>query len=123
MARTPRTEPYNAPLPAQYAPKRIERQGGVTIPMVRRYPQVKGGVCEYCGILDKHVPSEFQYRMCPHYRGMTLECSYCPQDKEQEQVVGHAILNVYDHPNNPNELIVVCNSYECTRRHQQRFKV
>lgn len=130
MSKTPRMEPEPAPIPtpAPYiAPqptmprqKRIERQGDQTVPMVRRHPSVTGGVCEFCGILDKNTPSEYQYRLCPHYRGMSLRCTYCPPSKDPDQVVYHAKLNIYDHPTS-GDLVVVCNSYDCTSKHQKRF--
>lgn len=129
--KTPTTESIPAPQPEPMQvpqwnpaprPKRIERQGDLTEPIVAKWPKVIGGVCEFCGILDKNVPSEFQYKLCPHYRGMDLRCSYCPAGKDPNEVVYHAKLNVYGHPNDPDQLIVVCNSYDCTRKHQQRFR-
>jgi hypothetical protein len=135
--KTPTTESQPAPQPAPVAqpapqpmpqwqpiprPKTIERQGDLTEPIVARYPRVIGGVCEFCGTLDKNVPAEFQYKLCPHYRGMDLRCSYCPAGKDSSEVVSHAKLNIYGKPGSPDELIVVCNSYDCTRKHQQRFR-
>lgn len=101
--------------------KRIERQGFSTEPYTRRYPEVRGGICEYCGVVDKNVASEHQYKLCEHFRGMQLACSYCANEKDPNDVIYHSKMNIYDHPTDPNSLVVVCDSYECTRRHQQRF--
>jgi hypothetical protein len=102
----------------------IERQGSRTEPVTRRYPEVRGGVCEFCGILDHNVPSEFQYKLCPHFRNIgTLRCSYCDETKDSNDVVGHSVLRVAGHPDNPDKLIVWCDSYNCSRAHEARFKV
>jgi hypothetical protein len=104
--------------------KTIERQGSRTEPITARYPQVRGGICEFCGVMDRNQPSEQQYKLCPHFRNIgQLRCSYCPDTKEPDDVIGHAVLNVAGHPDNPNKLIVWCDSYNCSRAHEARFKV
>lgn len=110
---------YTPPQPRQM---RIERQGALSEPYVRHYPEVRGGVCDFCGILDPNVPSQFQYKLCQHYRGMQLMCSYCPSSKDQNDVIYKSRLLVMDSPDRPGELIVVCDNYECERAHQQRFR-
>ena len=135
------TEPFNAPVtevvvepvavsaPAptpqwQPRPKTIERQGGRTEPHTRRLPQIRGGICEWCGVLDKNVPSQFQYQLCPHFRGLgEMQCSYCDEAKNPTDVIIHSILNVAEHPDNPDKLVVWCNSYECSGKHIARFRV
>lgn len=125
----PATEREPAPATPQpgYAPPaprqmRVERQGSLSEPYTRRFPEVRGGICEWCGVLDKNVPSQFQYKLCPHFRGMQLRCSYCPENKDPDDVVYHSDLKVAEHPDNPNTLIVWCSSYECSRAHETRFK-
>lgn len=103
--------------------KTLERQGSATAAYSIRYPQVRGGVCEYCGVLDPNQPSHYQYKICPHYRGMQLRCTYCPETKDADDVIGHAVLNVAEHPDNPDKLVVWCDSYECSKKHEERFKV
>lgn len=103
--------------------KTVERQGDVSAPQVHFYPQVRGGICEYCGVIDPHQPSQYQYKLCPHYRGMQLRCTYCPASKDADDVIYHADLNVAEHPNDPNRLVVWCNSYECSKKHTERFQV
>jgi hypothetical protein len=113
--------------PSDGAPKspvsmHVERRGVSSEPYVRRFPQVRAGTCEFCGVIDPYQPAQFQYKLCPHYRGKDLWCTYCDQSKNPEEVVGKSILNIAESPNNPNELIVWCDSYECSRAHNTRFK-
>ena len=135
MKKTPGTEPFNAPadVSAPYvepyvAPqprqKTLERRGMRTEPYTRRLPQIRGGICEFCGVLDRNVPSQLQYQLCPHFRGIgEMQCSYCDEAKNPVDVVLHSVLNIAEHPTNPDQLVVWCNSYECSRRHEARFKV
>lgn len=129
VAVLPETPPVVVPEPVVYAPSasqprqmRVERQGARSEAYSRRFPQVRGGICEFCGVLDKNVPSQFQYKLCPHYRGMQLACSYCPGTKDPDEVVYHANMNVAEHPDNPSTLVVWCDSYECSKAHIERFQ-
>jgi hypothetical protein len=108
--------------------KTLERQGGTNAQYSIRYPQIRGGVCEHCGVLDGNLPSEAQYKLCPHYRGMQMRCAYCPDEfeiggKPVDEVIKHSVINVADHPDNPDKLVVWCDSYECSKKHLARFKV
>ena len=137
MKKTLGTEPSNAPVevevevvaPPVFTPppprqKVIERQGGHTEPYTRRLPQIRGGVCEFCGILDRNVPSQYQYQLCPHFRGLgEMRCSYCDEAKNPTDVISHSILNIAEHPDNPDKLVVWCNSYVCSGKHIARFRV
>lgn len=131
METTPLTEQQPAPETSKptvaYTPPRaremnVERQGSRSEPYTRRFPQVRGGVCEFCGVLDKNVPSQFQYKLCPHYRGMSLRCSYCPENKDPDETVYHEVLQIAEHPDKPSTLIVWCGSYDCSKAHEQRFR-
>ena len=137
MKQSQGTEPSNAPKVADpvvatvapapvYAPrpKTIERQGQRSEPYTKRLPQIRGGICEFCGVMDKNAPSQQQYQMCPHFRGLgEMRCSYCDEAKDPTDVVIHAVLNIAEHPNNPDQLVVWCNAYECSRKHETRFRV
>lgn len=133
MAKEPKTELQTAPEPMpvvepvyqapQPRQKTIERQGSASEPYVRHYPQVRGGICEFCGVIDPNVSSEHQYKLCPHYRGQQLRCSYCDESKNPDDIAGHHVLNITDHPTNPDMMVVCCDSYECTRKHRERFKI
>lgn len=105
-----------------FSPKTIERQGVKSEPYVRHYPQVIAGVCEFCGILDPNTPSQFQYRLCSHYQGMQLHCSYCDESKDPDEVNYKSTLNITDHPDNPSKLVVVCDNFTCVQKHQARFQ-
>jgi len=127
LPETAATERVTAPVdtkPQWVMPrqKRVERQGETSAPMTARYPQVRGGICEYCGVIDPNVPSSFQYKLCPHYRGMQLACTYCPKDKSPDDVNYHSVLNIAEHPNNPDTLVVWCDSFNCSNAHIERFK-
>ena len=121
----PAPEPVYQPVyaPAQPMPrqKQVERQGARSEPYTRRYPQVRGGICEYCGVLDPNTPSQYQYKLCPHYRGMQLRCSYCPEAKDPDAIIYAANLNVADSPDGQS-LIVWCDSYECSNAHIKRYQ-
>lgn len=121
----PATERPSAPVtPVMQAHNfQIERQGQNSASYSERFPQVRGGVCEFCGIVDQNVPSEHQYKLCPHYRGAQLRCSYCDETKNPDEVNGKSVLNIAKHPDNPSKLVVWCDSYECSKRHLERFKV
>lgn len=110
---------YIAPAPRQ---KSIERQGARSEAYTQRYPQVRGGICEFCGVLDRNVPSESQYKLCPHFRGMELRCSYCDETKNPEEVVYHSTMNIAAHPDNPDKLIAWCDSFTCSDKHLKRFQ-
>lgn len=116
------------PAPVAYVPEtqprqmRVERQGARSEPYTRRFPQIRCGICEYCGVIDPNVPSQFQYKLCAHYRGMQAACSYCPATKDQDEVVYHAAMNVAESPTNPGQLIMWCDSFECSKAHTDRFQ-
>lgn len=102
---------------------RLERQGADTVAYSRRFPQIRGGQCEFCGVVDHHQPGHLQYKLCPHYRGMEAKCVYCPREKDQTEVVRISKLNVAEHPHQPGTLIMWCNATECGRKHLERFKI
>lgn len=135
QAARPATEREMAPetvqaveaIPQAYVPlaprnMQIERQGSSSSPVTRRFPQVRGGICEYCGVLDQNVPSQFQYKLCPHYRGKQLHCTYCAESKDADDVIYHAALNIAEHPDHPSKLVVWCDSFDCSKAHLARFK-
>ena len=110
-------------------PRETERQGGKTVPYTRMYPLIKGGQCDYCGTLDKNQPAIYQYKLCPHFRDMgDIECSYCDPTKDPKEVLRYSIMKIHDHPYDKDsfgrpKLVVVCDSYECSSKHETRFDV
>lgn len=119
-------EPAPVTPPPQYRPlmpreMTIEREGNASSPVTRRFPQVRGGICEYCGVLDSNQPSHMQYKLCPHYRGKQLICSYCSRE-DHDEVINHSVMQIAEHPTQPGKLVVWCDSYECSRKHEQKWK-
>lgn len=102
--------------------KTIERKGSTTSPVVGIYPTVRAGICDRCGVIDPNVDSQDQYKLCEHYRGHTLMCSYCASTSDQNEVVRYSILQVFDSPENANELVVCCNASMCLDKHYKRFQ-
>jgi len=102
--------------------KNIERKGGGSSPLVGTYPIVRGGICDRCGVIDQNYDSIHQYKLCQHYRGKQLMCSYCPSTTNPDEVISHSIIRVYDSPTNPEELVVVCDHTTCLDKHYKRFQ-
>lgn len=124
MNEQPGTLPQNANIHSSLPRNmRLTPRGTVSSPVSIRYPRVIGGQCEFCGTIDPNQPGDMQYKLCPHYRGMDLRCVYCPAHKDQDEVVRSSKLNVAEHPYRPGELVVWCNSFECSRKHQEAFKM
>lgn len=113
-------QPINWVMPRQ---KEIERRPDSTSAYSIRSPQIRGGICEFCGVIDPNQPSQYQYKLCPHYRGKQMYCVYCPQSKDADDVIYHSTLNVAEHPENPDKIVVWCDSYDCIKKHEARFKV
>jgi hypothetical protein len=106
--------------------RETEKKGGVTQQFTRVYPRVKGGTCEKCGVIDKNAPAEYQYKLCEHYRGLNLECSYCEASKDQKEVTRISDFYVYDHPAKRDSfgrpvLGVVCDSFTCQNSFNVEF--
>lgn len=117
------TAPVTSPRWIMPHEMQVERVGNLSSGVTNIFPTVRGGVCDHCGVLDGNVPSEFQYKLCQHYRGMQLSCSYCPSSKNIDDVNGHAVLRILQHPDYPNKLLICCDSYECKQKHEQKWKV
>lgn len=109
----------------QAAPRKyIERQGSISVPYTKHYPEIRCGVCEYCGIKDPNQPSWVQYQLCDHFRDIgPIRCSYCDETKNPDEVIISSTINVHEHPQDPNKLVVVCNSYDCSQKHIARFQL
>jgi len=102
----------------------FERQGSTTEPITRSYPAVIAGTCEFCGVIDNLKPAEMQYRLCPHFKAMgELRCSYCPEQADPTQVIKERRITIHGSPTNPNAVIAVCDSYNCSQAHLKRFKI
>lgn len=123
MGETPATVRQPAQRYVMPHEMQLERVSGLSSGVTFVFPEVRGGVCEFCGVIDGNYPSEMQYKMCPHYRGKQLLCSYCPAEKNQDEIIRNSIMRVLQHPDKANTLIVHCNSYECKKKHEEKWKV
>lgn len=103
--------------------KVIERQHATTAATSRMYPRVIAGICEFCGVINPALTSQFQYTLCDHFKDIgELRCSYCPATINPEEVTAKADLKIHEHPDNPDKLVVVCDSYTCSQKHLARFE-
>lgn len=101
----------------------IERQHQQGVAYTYMYPRVISGICEYCGVIDSKLPSTEQYKLCSHFSKIgELRCSYCPDNVDSTDVVYHGELKIHVHPDNSEKLVVVCDSYNCSQKHINRFK-
>ncbi len=119
MNETPATSGPNVNVPNySHQPRnmRLSPRGATSSPMSRRFPEIRGGQCEFCGTIDPNQPGQLQYKLCPHYRGMDAKCVYCPEHKDQDEVVRNSTLNVAEHPYRPGELLMWCKSFECSQK-------
>ena len=106
-----------------YQPRRLERQGGSSAPSSERYPQIRGGTCEYCGVMDSNQPAEMQYRLCSHFRDLgEIRCSYCDETQDPKEVMLKAKINVAVDPDNNSNVIAWCNTTKCADKHIARFQ-
>lgn len=108
-----------------------ERQGSQSEVYVRRYPDITGGICDFCGILNNLLPSEVQY-MQKHVDGCLyaqagglgqLRCTYCPANADPVEVIKQRRLAVHDSPSMPGKLLAVCDSLTCSDKHIKRFQM
>lgn len=105
--------------------KVVRRQGADSVPHVRRYPDIRGGICERCGVINQYLENYDQYKLCEHYRTLgEMRCTYCPNDNNHhpDEVARRSVLKVFDDPDNASGLIVVCDEYNCSRLHEERYK-
>ena len=110
-------------------PKVPERAAGTDgAPQSRRYPRIIGGTCEFCGVIDANQPAKLQYRLCPHFADMgPLACSYCDKALDPTDVIANKFVNVADHPENPDKVVVWCSNgpgnpgSKCEEKHLKRF--
>lgn len=86
-----------------------------------RFPDIRGGICEDCGVLDNNQPSEVQYKLCKHYKDRDMRCSFCKENADHDEVIRMSTLVVKQDPYSPNHLVTLCGSYECTRKFEAKY--
>ncbi len=108
-----------------------ERQGSTSEVYSKRYPDITGGVCDFCGVINNLLPSEVQYLQthdpaCTYAQaggvGM-LRCAYCPPNADPVEVIRQRRLTVHDSPSAPGKLLAVCDSLTCSDKHIKRFQL
>lgn len=112
-------------MPRTKVPERFSDSDGA--PVSARYPQIVGGTCEFCGVVDPNHKG-LQYKICRHFKDMgDLACSYCDRAINQDDMFAHKVVNVADHPNNPDKVVVWCTNGNknpggpCEQKHLERF--
>lgn len=110
--------------------KTVERQGAVNSQVSRRYPTIHGGQCERHGTVDPLQPATVQYLLCGCFNDVgEIRCSYCPDNKNPQEVIRISDMNVAVHPDDnykpadAQRVVAWCNSFECSDKHLKRFKV
>ena len=101
--------------------ERESSQPGVVTTM---FPAVIGGVCEYHGVIDNTKPSTEQYKLCPegiHPHYTMIRCSYCPANKDPDDVIYKSKMTIMRSPENPSKLLAVCDNFTCLEAHKERF--
>lgn len=109
----------------------FERTGSKSVVMTKKYPDITGGVCDFCGVRDNLQASEVQYELghvpnCPYTAigGIhDIRCSYCPDEVNPIEVIKQRKLLVFASPERPGELLAVCDNYTCQGKHQKRYQI
>lgn len=89
----------------------------------RKFPTIYGGVCEECGVIDNNQPGEAQYKLCKHYQGRDMRCSFCKESADHDEVIRMSTLLVKEDPYAPGQLVTLCGSYECTRKFEAKYHI
>lgn len=89
----------------------------------RRFPDIRGGVCEECGVIDNRQPGAVQYKLCKHYKDRDMRCSFCKDTADHDEVIRMSTLLVKEDPYVPNQLVTLCGSYECTRKFESKYHI
>lgn len=100
---------------------KIGRSGESTTLASRSFPEIRGGICEYCGVINPSYPGDIQYKFCPHYAGMEMKCSFCKESADHPNVVRMSKMLVREDPYAPGQLVTLCGSYECTKKFEQKY--
>ncbi len=102
---------------------RLSGAGSAHELMTTRFPDIRGGICEACGVVDPNQPSEVQYKLCKHYTGRDMRCSFCKESADHDEVIRMSTLVVKQDPYDPRSLVTLCGSYECTRKFEAKYHV
>ena len=101
----------------------VDRKVESGYPGAKKLPTVRGGICEFCGVLDNKVAAHLQFTLCPHYEGVDLKCTYCPPESDWKHVLSKRKLQIFEFPEGSGNLVVVCDDISCRDKHKKRFQV
>ena len=100
-----------------------------------KLPDIIGGVCEFCGPAkynisgtsptiaeDYRVDQDTQVGKCIHYKGIKVRCSYCPTNANWRGNIYNRRHLVYIDPDNPKQLIMVCDDQQCQDKHWKKYE-
>lgn len=86
----------------------------------KRWPDIRVGTCEFCGVMDKHEVAWKQYQHCPHYKGIDVRCIYCPAGTDMEDVIKGRTIKVRERLDRPGVLTMWCSDMKCEDAHWKR---
>ena len=112
--------------PTELRDMKLSRPGESSAPMSRRFPEIRGGICEYCGVIDPNQPGQVQYKLCPHYsrfKDTGLRCTFCKEGDDHDEVIRSSRMLVMEDPYLPGNLITKCGKYECEVKFEKRFNL
>ena len=77
-------------------------------PNAEHMPDIRGGVCEYCGLpFDK----------CEHYKGVDIFCSYC----NRKDIIPFRKLKVWKMED--GSLLICCSDFSCRDKHFKKYNL
>lgn len=100
---------------------RLTQPGQSNELVVRQFPWIKGGQCDYCGVVDPNYPGDQQYKFCMHYASRNMKCVFCKESADHDDVIRMSSMKVIEDPYAPGNLVTMCGSYECTRKFEQKY--
>lgn len=65
-------------------------------------------------------------RYCRHehnYNGLKMQCTFCPSDVDLRGVMKTRTMYVFQSPEDPKRLVVVCSDYRCRDKFFKRFMI
>lgn len=108
----PTTIATEEPLSKDALEKEIQKRAEIfaekMVPAATKHPEIRAGICEFCGE---------SYRTCKHYSGIDIYCTYCGR----RDIILSRSLKIFSRNDTPNQLIIVCEDYKCTDAHLNRF--
>lgn len=126
MATKKAVEPVAEKTPeAQVRVRTVTNPG---LPEHKRWPNIIGGACEFCGtgvyhtetarLITPLAANRYGVGQCEHYKDVEIRCSYCPAETDWNQLSQRKI-RVLEFASTPGELIMVCTDFGCDSRFKE----